>query len=223
MNYENKFFSRFYPAKNSAKFENLARENWLNFQNMKIAGNNSAAVWLFLSLGSKHFKVTVFAAWLILCLKRPWQNMPLNTLNDFIKIKGLHCAFSEKFLNKEVEPLFKKITGCQLPSLQTLRVLMSKRQFQKNALNLPITKDAKLYKLMRVLSQVFRNMKGPFKLFIFIKDEKYVTKSELMRKFGLRKKQCDRWLQRLVDEDLVRIKKYPNRRTFIVYTGPENL
>lgn len=215
-------FSRFYPDKKSEEFMRRLRENWLNLQNPRIAGDNSAAAWFYLGLGSGHYKVTVFAAWLVLCLRRPWERMSLNTVYDITQIKGWRCHLSEKFLSEEVEPIFREITECQLPDLQTLRRLISKRRFREKALWFPLSKNL-ANKRPEGLSTAFKNWARFAQLFYFIKTKRHIIKSELMRKFGLRKKQCDRWLQRLADDDLIRIKEYPNRRTFIVYIGPENL
>lgn len=219
-------FWHFYPYKNSETFIDRVHKNWLNLEAGKITGSDSGAALLYHHFKTKHHDISVFTAWLIFCLKRPWEQMTLETLNDFIdiNIKEWRCSLSDCLFKNEISNIFIKAFGNKapdLPDLQAIRKLMIKKEFIKKALWLPFSTNPKFTLFGKIFES--KDVKDILKTLEYISLKKYVKKRDLMRHFRFRKNQCDSLLRRPIVRDAIEVKKYPCRTVWITYKGPENL
>ena len=224
-----RYFNNIYPRRGRADFDERANRNWEYLKK----GRNCAAHLLYLNLRTKHSKLeeeqekfNIFLIWLILCLKRPWEN-------------NWKCPISDEFLKNEIGDILDETlkTYPDLPDSKTLRSHIKKEYFKLIVAWIPAR--PKLRKMIMALRKAFGFNElqllqkirwpkkpdfEPLKLLVPLSEQRYISRRDLMRKFGINKEHFDDLLARLIRvplaEDYIKIKKFPNNSVWIIYTGP---
>jgi hypothetical protein len=241
---------RMFPKTDAPSFLEHASREWHNLMKGITEGRCTIVSRLRDSLKPKRGRLkeyTVFVVWLILCLERPWERpafMKL-TLNHWIE-DGQNKAWQFNLTEEHGENIWNRIDAIlarfldDYPTsfqLRTLRNQLKKSKLKSVVISqlidpnifygfgAPFKKFGKsIRSLAEAMSPLFKSdLIQAARLFEYLKEQKHISKRDLMRKFGINKARCDYLLNYILSEDESYLKildGFPNHSVWIVYTGP---
>lgn len=192
-------------------------------------------------------KFTIFIIWLLLCLERPWERLEFMNMSmlDFTE-DGLAKAWRFNLTEKSGENIWNRIDKLLDDiledyfinlQLRTLRQQLKKSRLKSMIFSLLI--EPNLYRSLGESFSEFEKSLAPLteamsklgrsdlfhaaSIMEYLKEQKYINKRDLMRKFRINKTRCDCLLEYILSEDesyLNIIDGLANNSVWIVYTGP---
>lgn len=217
-------YSKTYPSPLKTRFFHYAIENWKNLVHDKTFGGNYWAALLHKQLsGTKHepLKTTSFFLWLTICIQRPWENKwQLEANSRLIEdISNIIIKFSKiPLIPPDVSTLRRHITKEDF--IVVIKLLPALTQEFRNKWSILFKKLQKQLLLPINEFKTFENIDIEFLKFAFyIKEKKFVHKSELLRRFHIKKEHRDLLLNKLKNEpltkDLFKVTSY----SWVIYKG----
>lgn len=211
-----KEFDESFPKNSHPHFMKIASSNWEALQKENFE-SDAVTPWLFKYLKPRrgHFdKMTVFFIFLLLCLKRPWEN-------------NWELSLSEKRgKDRSIVRIYEILNQINIsyPDLtEGLNSRLKENDFQENIessiYGLPLSS---LERVVRAgLKPIVINAGIAFKLCDMISSKRFILKRDLQRKFWRNKKQLNTLLKNWEEVGDIKQKKFPGGSTWICLTEEE--
>ncbi len=199
-----------FPKKDDSDFYQKIGLNWKGLNK----NEDCHAFWMYKRFQSRRNKIKKFTAYnlyLVVCLKRPWENDWKISVNE--KVIGEVSIILNKFLDNYSE----------LPDPQTLRKHTKKENFKDLISSIPF--EPFLSRLSEVIQTIQRplfpksiakKLMITFRLQEKLERERYIKKRDLLRAFQRHAEQVKFLLKNWEEEGAIEEKKFSGGSTWII-------